>query len=740
VPRPTIGVIAGWQVYERTTPNWFLEALLRGVSEAGRRLGCDILLSCGVDDRIDDPRAVRPGWPAARADTRFVPVGPWNTEGLVFVSPLRTPERRGYARRLREDGFPVVYVGGGDGRPAVIADGAAGFREALEHLRGHGHRKVAFVSGDPLDCGDSLDRLDTFRRLRAELDLEPDEELIAPGLHSELGGYEAMRAILGAGRPFTAVLASNDVSAIGAIRALAETGRRVPEDAAVVGFDDQPLAFANRPPLATVRYPLADAGALALERLVAMVKGEDSGPDEIRVPTRFVGRRSCGCLPAAGDDEAVAALVTGPPWSPLLVEIDHTLAEAGSPLPDAVRRRLSQRLVDGWAGSLTSRTSEPFERALLELLDGIEKGGDAGHRWQAALSRLRARDLPALDPPARMAAERLLHLGRIALSESAERAAARQRLLGSARADRLSALTVPLQSVQDEPEIPALVVRYAPEVGLRPVCLAQYEEGVAAEPAVARVRWLDAAASGEEERCEVRRVLGADRPRTEAPRCLAVVPLTRPHRTLGFFAFESESLEPGAAVALQLAVALESVRLQAAVRELTLTDELTGLHNRRHFDVELRREAERARRFGRRLALALVDVDRFMRYNDRFGHPAGDEALRRVGRCLASALPRRLDALARYGGEEFAVLLAETDASGAMRVAERLRRAVEEAAVFRRPLTISVGVAALEGAAVDADGLVTAADEALYRAKSEGRNRVRLAPGPTAASGREEEA
>ncbi|HEX9188687.1 MAG TPA: ATPase, partial [Vicinamibacteria bacterium] len=169
MPRPRIGVIAGWQVYERTTPNWFLDALLQGVAAAGRRLGCDVYLSCGVGARIEDPREVRPGWPEPLPDVQFIPVGHWNTDGLVFVSPLRTRERRDYARRLQEDGFPVVFVGAGDGRPAIVADSASGFREALLHLSRHGHRRVAFISGDPLDAGDSFKRLADFRALGLEL-------------------------------------------------------------------------------------------------------------------------------------------------------------------------------------------------------------------------------------------------------------------------------------------------------------------------------------------------------------------------------------------------------------------------------------------------------------------------------------------------------------------------------------------------------------------------------------------
>ena len=728
--RPRIGVIAGWQVYERATPNWFLDALLQGVASAGRRLGCDVYLSCGVGARIEDPREVRPGWPESLPDVQFIPVGRETTDGLLFVSPLRTRERRDYARRLQEDRFPVVFVGAGDGRPAVVADSATGFREALVHLRGHGHRRVAFVSGDPLDCGDSLRRLGDFRRLCVELGLEQDDELVAPGLHSEHGGREAMRAILETGRGFTAVLASNDMSAIGAIRALGEAGRRVPEDVAVVGFDDQPWASAHHPPLATVRYPLAEAGALAVERLLALVGGAESLPEEIPVHTRFVGRRSCGCLPSE-DGEGAASAPAGAAPGGLAAEVDRAVAAAGSALAPDVRRRACERLAEGFASSLASGSDAPFEGALVFALNRLEEGGDSAHRWQAALSALRGLAI-ASGADDRSRGEDLLHRGRLALSESAARAAARQRLVDSEIADRVSALTVPLQSAQEESEVCGLLVRHAPRIGLRPVCLAQYDEGSLREHA--RVHCLDGETVSDARRLPVRDVLGTMGQGTGEPRCVAVVPLARPDRTLGFFAFESPTLASGGAVALQLAVALESVRLQAAVRELTLTDALTGLHNRRHFDAELRREAERARRFGGRIALVLVDVDHFKSYNDTFGHPAGDEALRQVAALLAATVPRRLDAVARYGGEEFAVLLAETDAEGARVVAERLRSAAAASTAFRRPLTISAGVASLAGAESFADALLASADDALYRAKREGRNRVCVAgrdAGPT---------
>jgi diguanylate cyclase (GGDEF)-like protein len=740
--RLTIGVVSGWQVYERTTPNWFLEAVLRGVSDAGAAFGCDVLLSCGIHDPIEDPVRVMPGWPAPGDGVHFVPVGPWNTDGLVFISPLRTAERREYVRKLRESGFPVVFVGGGDGEPAVIPDAAPGIREALEHLRAHGHRSVAFVSGDPMDVGDSHARLAAFRQLRAELGLDDSEELLAPGLHTEQGGYHAMRALLAVGRPFTAVLASNDTSAIGAMRALAEAGRRVPEDVAVVGFDDQPTASAHVPPLASISYPLADAGWRAVELLLALKDGGVAVPQAIPVPTKLIRRRSCGCLhrDAQTADASQESPVPAPSRDTPEAMV-RSLDRARSKLPAPSVLDLCRRLDAGFRQSLAEGSSAPFAAALLELLQRVEAGGDRAQRWHAALTCLRQEVRGGLPPGSLEGAEELLHLARVALSESADRQDSRRHSRDAREVDLVSALTVPLQSAGDEKEIVELLVEHGPPLGVTPVCLALFEpEG---DDPFAWSRLIPLRPPGGPERpgappgetwIETRRICRGGLCGSDEPVCLAVLPLVRPAQPMGFLVVEAATLAHGAAIARQLAVALESVRLQAAVRALSFTDELTGLHNRRFFERELKREAEGVRRFGRKLSLVLIDVDHFKPYNDTFGHRAGDDALRLVAGHLADAAPRRLDAVARYGGEEFIVLLPETDIDGARLVAERIRQSIEASSDFRRPLTISAGIAVMQGEDCDVEALVERADKALYKAKRDGRNCVRVAPGRSIAA------
>ena len=160
------------------------------------------------------------------------------------------------------------------------------------------------------------------------------------------------------------------------------------------------------------------------------------------------------------------------------------------------------------------------------------------------------------------------------------------------------------------------------------------------------------------------------------------------------------------------------------------TDGLTGLANRRSFDDELALEWRRAERVGDSLALLLIDLDDFKSVNDEFGHQAGDAVLRRVAAILESGA-RQVDLAARYGGEEFALLAPETDALGATKLAERLRTALETTTIElpnggELSVTASFGVA-VKGELERAEQLVTAADEALYEAKRNGKNRVVMA-------------
>jgi len=160
---------------------------------------------------------------------------------------------------------------------------------------------------------------------------------------------------------------------------------------------------------------------------------------------------------------------------------------------------------------------------------------------------------------------------------------------------------------------------------------------------------------------------------------------------------------------------------------MAITDPLTGVYNRRHFEDLMKTEFSKALRYGKPLSCLMIDVDHFKRINDRYGHDIGDSVLRKVTEILSSSL-REVDVLARWGGEEFIVLLHNTDRDGALVVAERILKNISdhrfEGLPDREKVTVSIGVAVVDIETKDWETLVKQADDALYRAKAKGRNRV----------------
>jgi len=194
-------------------------------------------------------------------------------------------------------------------------------------------------------------------------------------------------------------------------------------------------------------------------------------------------------------------------------------------------------------------------------------------------------------------------------------------------------------------------------------------------------------------------------------------------------AFDPEDFEVLKRCADMTAVAVETQRLLLTTKRLAELDGVTGVYNHRHFRTLLDQEVERARGAERPVALVMIDIDDFKRFNDTYGHQAGDEVLRHVAQMVARVL-RRSDSVARYGGEEFVVLLADATTQEALPVAEKIRAEVEKTALtpagMLRPLhvTVSLGVASFPADAINGPDLVAAADRGLYQAKRTGKNRV----------------
>lgn len=225
--------------------------------------------------------------------------------------------------------------------------------------------------------------------------------------------------------------------------------------------------------------------------------------------------------------------------------------------------------------------------------------------------------------------------------------------------------------------------------------------------------------------------------RREQIRSLLLIPLVSDQQAFGMVGFDAveqpycwneDQLTALRLVADMIAGTLARKQAEQELARQARIDGLTGLANRREFDTLLEREC--AARRERSLSLLMIDIDHFKPYNDAFGHQAGDDCLRAVADIIRSVLNRPADLGARYGGEEFACVLADTDLQGGLQVAERIREAVS-ALDLQQPdstegrVTISAGVCSVHTRwPVEPMALLRQADEALYRAKRAGRNRV----------------
>jgi len=192
-------------------------------------------------------------------------------------------------------------------------------------------------------------------------------------------------------------------------------------------------------------------------------------------------------------------------------------------------------------------------------------------------------------------------------------------------------------------------------------------------------------------------------------------------------AFQPSELQSLESVADICANAIQNAHYVERVKQLAYLDGLTGIFNRRFFELRIMEEIERARRYGTGMAVIMADIDQFKRLNDEFGHLLGDEVLRQVSSLFHQQV-RKIDVVCRYGGEEFAILLTQTNVQQAFAIAEKLRRMVQgwQFPGVPRTITISAGVAAFPTHGLTRDEMIRAADSGLYAAKQEGRNRVCL--------------
>ena len=233
--------------------------------------------------------------PANEREAFFLPLNEHNTAGLLVFANSLTAEA---IASLHDRGLPMVLLhcspAPGLALPSVVFENVAGARGIVDHLiEVHGCRRIAFLAG-PVGVEDAGLRFEGYRRSLEAHGLPYDEGLVGQGGYDDRLAETAVSRWLAGGLQFDAIFAADDASAVGALTALRKAGKRVPNEVALVGFDDAPLSRHLSPPLTTVRAPIPAAGASAAEKLLHLIE-TGTGGGQTMLPTELVIRRSCGC-------------------------------------------------------------------------------------------------------------------------------------------------------------------------------------------------------------------------------------------------------------------------------------------------------------------------------------------------------------------------------------------------------------------------------------------------------------
>jgi len=398
-----------------------------------------------------------------------------------YVGPSKLAR---YCERYRP--MPMCSIGVAlTGIPSVLVDNASGMRQAISHLvEVHGYRRIAFIRGPGVN-EEAEERYRVYREVLAEHGLPFNPDLVTLGNFQVASGADAIRSMLDERRVgFDAIVAASDSMALGACEALVARGYRIPQDIAVVGFDDIREGRFAPAPLTTVRQPLDRQGKQALELVLAQLEGEVI-TDHVVLQTELVRRRSCGCSPhelpdrvlpeICGDDLTLSG-VFNEHHARILADVTQAIW-ASSPDVDVSK---GVELVEAFRAELETGTDAHFLDVLeLAVNEAAETGGNID-AWQAVITTLRSYALPALvnDKPKMSKAEDMWHEARVIIGGAAERAQAKKRLQAETWSRTLRKSGEALFTSLDVAAVMNTVQEQLPKLNIRSAYLSTFEGGI----------------------------------------------------------------------------------------------------------------------------------------------------------------------------------------------------------------------------------------------------------------------
>ena len=584
--RPIIGFISTWPIYQGTTIDRYAHSLIQGISAAATANGCNLLLGCGFSATGNTPQNKR-FWPVPGSNVDFVPVGPWNTDGLIVVPDELTMGQFHYAHDLLHSGFPVIFTTPEGPGPVVAVDNTLGIKQAVEHLIQHGHKKIAFIAGNLGRGGDSEERLQAFHLALKEVGLFDDPRLIAFGEHRKDGGAAAMRKILETGADFTALIASNDLSCLGAIECLQASGRLIPDDVAVIGFDDILDARSLSPSLTTIRHPTFSLGYQSVTTLLDHIHGNANRAERVIVPPRLIIRQSCGCQIAgsSGSFQTSNSLEGTLQLDDLACAMaEASLIEARNSLFEDLHGQCTS-LLSALLISLKAQDDKAIMRKVKQVLAWTDGRDEDPHIWQAGLAVIyqKANVLLQLAQQAEPSfITNLINKIHLEISNQIQRRTTRSMLEHMDMMSQLGTVTAEMLTATSVPEISSILSHHLPQVGIENILVAIYDQDSEDNTSKAEVlltAGLSGAANGY--KFETRKFPASKIYPNDKPIQLTILPLDVDTNTSGFVALSAPNPELCAAIVHNLGAALRTSQLyNDAVEGRRLAEEANYLKSR----------------------------------------------------------------------------------------------------------------------------------------------------------------
>ena len=645
--------------------------------------------------------------------------------------------------------LPVVNIGMAlEGVPSLVIDNEAGVHDAISHLvEKHGLKRIAFVCG-PRGNIDAEDRLKGYKNALRKYGLTYDPFLCIEGDFLRQSGRKAVETLLDERKvTFDAIVSANDDMAIGVLEELRRRNISIPDDVAIVGFDDTEDAKTTLPTLTTIRQPLDEIGKKSIEMIDKKVKGKPV-EDLIVFPTQLILRQTCGC-----------GFETETLFPNYHTQLDIQKSK------DVERKYLAQ-LNNELKQCKYNQGDELADQALLlihSLKETMENPEGIGNLVNVVLKT-------AIYIYSRVEIEPRWHRIMAILSEYAVESAESKedilsnfqicnvvwelfgkimwltnssyRLKNERKTEPIRKISDSLVSTFDIRILMTTITSIIQELGVKRCWISVFDKQQPQK--IAKVILGYDACKGTDKIAEgllfpAIQLIPVEYQVVNKRVNMILIPLKFKGEIFGYSMYGMvdvhdlsiyELLNTQISTAYQGASVVEQLReTQDLLREQANVDVLTKVYNRRYFLEFALPTFNSAYRYKRNLSLILIDLDHFKEINDRYGHNNGDCILRGLADLLNKSV-RSPDILARYGGDEFVVIMPETTHSEAMVCAERLKEMIEEKSFQidgedALHLTISLGVACLHHQKDNSlDDLIYRADQALYQAKIDGRNRV----------------